>query len=186
MLPDMPVTTLSFAAFGGGGGGSRGGGGGRDLAGAFGGGGGGGGGGRSGGRDLAGAFGGGGRGSGQMSDAQWDRLEKELFGEVKAAGINFDSYDDIPSETSGRDVPDAITSFDDVDIPAEVELCFVQNDETEIITPLLFISVDCSQLCQSQIHKADSSPEALCAHRCCWSRSHGLCSGVKHFSFGCP
>ena len=72
------------------------------------------------GRDLASAFGGGGRGAGQMSDAQWNRLEKELFGEATAAGINFDAYEDIPTETSGRDVPDAITSFDDVDIAPEV------------------------------------------------------------------
>ena len=38
----------------------------------------------SGSRDLASAFGG--RSDSRVSDAQWDRLEKELFGEVSAAG----------------------------------------------------------------------------------------------------
>jgi hypothetical protein len=55
-----------------------------------------------------------------MSDSQWDRLEKELFGEATAAGINFDAYDDIPTETSGRDVPDAIQSFEDVELDPAV------------------------------------------------------------------
>ena len=29
-------------------------------------------------------------------------------------GINFDAYEDIPVEATGRDVPDAISSFDEV------------------------------------------------------------------------
>ncbi|KAL1923738.1 uncharacterized protein VTP21DRAFT_8718 [Calcarisporiella thermophila] len=44
------------------------------------------------------------------------RLERELFGlpddpNRVNTGINFDKYDDIPSEASGRDVPSPVTSF---------------------------------------------------------------------------
>ncbi len=39
---------------------------------------------------------------------------------LHAAGINFDKYDDIPTETSGVDIPDAIESFDSVDLSPEV------------------------------------------------------------------
>lgn len=36
------------------------------------------------------------------------RLEEELFGSQQNTGINFDKYDDIPVETSGKNVPDPI------------------------------------------------------------------------------
>ncbi|KAL1919661.1 uncharacterized protein VTP21DRAFT_1592 [Calcarisporiella thermophila] len=44
------------------------------------------------------------------------RLEQELFGTEENptrqnTGINFDKYDDIPSDVSGRDVPPPVTSF---------------------------------------------------------------------------
>lgn len=40
-----------------------------------------------------------------------ERLEKELFNSTPT-GINFDTYDDIPVEATGENVPDAISSFD--------------------------------------------------------------------------
>lgn len=41
-------------------------------------------------------------------------MERELFGtvddkEVTHTGINFDKYDNIPVDATGRDVPEAIT-----------------------------------------------------------------------------
>ena len=101
----------------------------------------GGGGGSRGGRDLAGAFGGGGRS--QMSDSQWERIEKELFGEVTAAGINFDKYDDIPTETSGQNVPDAIESFDSVDLAPEVHL--FASSKPRLITRILQVAANCAR-----------------------------------------
>jgi len=38
-------------------------------------------------------------------DAPDSRLETELFGNQVSSGINFDKYDDIPVEVSGREVP---------------------------------------------------------------------------------
>ena len=46
-------------------------------------------------------------------------VEKELFA-ARPAGINFNNYDDIPVETSGRDVPAAITSFDESELHASL------------------------------------------------------------------
>eukprot|EP00514_Thraustochytrium_sp_LLF1b_P000544 CAMPEP_0184522052 /NCGR_PEP_ID=MMETSP0198_2-20121128/8063_1 /TAXON_ID=1112570 /ORGANISM="Thraustochytrium sp., Strain LLF1b" /LENGTH=615 /DNA_ID=CAMNT_0026912827 /DNA_START=478 /DNA_END=2323 /DNA_ORIENTATION=- len=131
-----------FRGGGGGGGGYRGGGGGGyDSRGGFGGGGGYndrgrggfGGGGYGGNRGGSSAFGGGGGGGnyggggrggynrvnelgfhGSMEEDK--RLEAQIFGEVKSAGINFDAYDDIPIDTSGVDIPEGINSFDDADI----------------------------------------------------------------------
>lgn len=108
--------------FGGGGGyGGRGGGGGYDRG--YGGGGGGfrsGGGGGGGYRGRGGGYGG------------WDRSnpdDKDPFAEDEATkeeadtlfggentGINFDAYEDIPVEVSGRDAPDPIKSFEDIDL----------------------------------------------------------------------
>ena len=100
----------------GGGGGGYGGGGGGGYRGGGGGGGYGGGGGRGGGREFGSSrsFGGGSRPNaigfhGVLS--RNERLEKELFGECKSSGINFDKYDDIPVETSGENVPDCVTEF---------------------------------------------------------------------------
>jgi ATP-dependent RNA helicase DDX3X len=105
----------------GGGGGSYGGGGG-----GYGGRGGGGGGGC--GRDRGYGGGGGGRGGG----GGWDRSnpdDKDPFAEdenlkVEAdtlfggenTGINFDAYEDIPVEATGREVPEPIAAFSDVDL----------------------------------------------------------------------
>ena len=46
------------------------------------------------------------------------RLEKELFGEVndptkQHTGINFEKYEDIPVEATGKDVPEPVTSFEE-------------------------------------------------------------------------
>ncbi|KAJ3289878.1 DEAD-box ATP-dependent RNA helicase [Rhizoclosmatium sp. JEL0117] len=41
------------------------------------------------------------------------RLESQLYGKQMSSGINFEKYDDIPVETSGNNVPEAITNFDD-------------------------------------------------------------------------
>jgi len=47
--------------------------------------------------------------SGWSGSRNWDtpdpRLELELFGNQVSSGINFDKYDDIPVEVSGREVP---------------------------------------------------------------------------------
>lgn len=48
-----------------------------------------------------------------------ERLEMELFGaaddpKFQLSGINFDNYDDIPVEATGKDVPEGITTFDDL------------------------------------------------------------------------
>lgn len=42
-----------------------------------------------------------------------ERQELELFGTTNT-GINFSKYEDIPVEATGRDVPEHITSFDDI------------------------------------------------------------------------
>lgn len=42
-----------------------------------------------------------------------ERVELELFGTANT-GINFNKYEDIPVEATGRDVPEHITSFDDI------------------------------------------------------------------------
>jgi ATP-dependent RNA helicase DDX3X len=42
-----------------------------------------------------------------------DRLEQELFGTTNT-GINFSKYEDIPVEATGQNVPEHITTFDDV------------------------------------------------------------------------
>lgn len=42
-----------------------------------------------------------------------ERQELELFGTANT-GINFSKYEDIPVEATGRDVPDHITTFDDI------------------------------------------------------------------------
>ncbi|KAI8620221.1 P-loop containing nucleoside triphosphate hydrolase protein [Chytriomyces sp. MP71] len=41
------------------------------------------------------------------------RLETQLYGKQMSSGINFEKYDDIPVETSGNNVPDAVTNFED-------------------------------------------------------------------------
>ncbi|XP_014203304.1 ATP-dependent RNA helicase bel [Copidosoma floridanum] len=84
--------------------------------------------GSSGGGGSGGGGGGGGRynddnrrgGGGKEIDwtiptARDERLELELFGE-KLTGINFDKYDDIPVEASGDNIPEHITSFEDVQL----------------------------------------------------------------------
>lgn len=43
-----------------------------------------------------------------------ENLENELFGKKPSNGINFDSYDDIPVEVTGENLPKAINTFDDL------------------------------------------------------------------------
>lgn len=79
----------------------------------------GGGGGYGGGRDSGpprGGGGGGGGGQRRNEAADWtkpmprnEKLEQELFGTGHGpSGINFDRYEDIPVEATGRDVPKGI------------------------------------------------------------------------------
>lgn len=42
-----------------------------------------------------------------------ERIELELFGTANT-GINFSKYEDIPVEATGQQVPEHITSFDDI------------------------------------------------------------------------
>ena len=56
------------------------------------------------------------------------RIEHELFGDPdnkdrNTAGINFEKYDDIPVEATGKDVPSSITSFAE----AELDALLVEN-----------------------------------------------------------
>ena len=55
---------------------------------------------------------------------------KEVFN-GENSGINFDAYEDIPVETSGNDVPEAIKTFQDIDlgeaINANVRRCKFRN-----------------------------------------------------------
>jgi ATP-dependent RNA helicase DDX3X len=39
-----------------------------------------------------------------------------VFGDHTNSGLNFEAYDDIPVETSGKDCPTALVAFDDVDL----------------------------------------------------------------------
>ncbi|KAL6875788.1 hypothetical protein ACP4OV_013301 [Aristida adscensionis] len=89
----------------------------RPAAGGFGGGGGG------------GSFGGGG-GGGRPRPGRWDRepnpfaadeaaaaaAEPAPFEEHQNTGINFDAYEDIPVETSGREVPPPVSTFAEIDL----------------------------------------------------------------------
>jgi len=45
-----------------------------------------------------------------------ERLERDLFGEVKAAPSNLENYEEIPVETSGNEVPRAIKAFTDAEL----------------------------------------------------------------------
>ncbi|XP_073137914.1 DEAD-box ATP-dependent RNA helicase 37-like [Henckelia pumila] len=40
----------------------------------------------------------------------------DAFGEVENTGINFDAYEDIPVETSGKDVPPPVNTFAEIDL----------------------------------------------------------------------
>lgn len=78
---------------------------------------------------YGGGYGRGGRGRGYNNNRGWERGDDDPFAEDEASkeeadtvfggentGINFDAYEDIPIEATGRDVPDAIKTFDDVDL----------------------------------------------------------------------
>jgi len=48
------------------------------------------------------------------------RLEEELFKQA-STGINFGKYDDIPVDATGNDVPNCITSFDEIELTAIIK-----------------------------------------------------------------
>ena len=50
------------------------------------------------------------------SDAERKKFEDRLFSGMDK-GLNFDKYDNIPVEVSGRDVPPGVERFDDLDLP---------------------------------------------------------------------
>lgn len=59
-------------------------------------------------------------------------LFRELFGSVNT-GINFDSYDDIPVETSGVNCPKPITHFD------ECNFAGILQENIKVLIPHMFI-----------------------------------------------
>ncbi|NP_001168055.2 DEAD-box ATP-dependent RNA helicase 52C [Zea mays] len=82
---------------------------------------------RTGGGSSFGAGGGGGFGGGRArGGARWDRepdpfadsaADAEVpFDEHQNTGINFDAYEDIPVEMSGRDIPPPVSTFADIDL----------------------------------------------------------------------
>jgi ATP-dependent RNA helicase DDX3X len=42
------------------------------------------------------------------------RLERELYKDIKLTGIDFDSYDDIPVDVSGENIPEGVENFETV------------------------------------------------------------------------
>ena len=88
---------------------------------------GGGGGGYGGGRGGGGGYGGGrGGGDGFAKDPYNDPFAKQeqekgeidaIYGSNENTGIDFSTYDDIPVETSGHDVPAPVSSFDELNMP---------------------------------------------------------------------
>lgn len=51
------------------------------------------------------------------------RIEEELFDGVSTSGLNFDKYDSIQIQTLGENVPQPISSFDELNLGA-VLVCF--------------------------------------------------------------
>ena len=48
--------------------------------------------------------------------ARNERMEQELFGSNSSEGINFETYDDIPVEATGSEVPPPIEDFEGVSL----------------------------------------------------------------------
>ena len=82
-------------------------------------------------RDYGGSFsssrrgrGGGGWGGGGREENPFEQKEEEVAADAAFAtpntGINFDAYEDIPVEVSGHDIPQPISSFQDLDLGAAV------------------------------------------------------------------
>jgi len=66
----------------------------------------------------------GGKAAMELSTTPNSILERELFGDQRAemsAGINFDKYNDIPVEMSGRDAPSEIDDFLSADFPEALQ-----------------------------------------------------------------
>lgn len=59
-------------------------------------------------------------------------LSRELFGSVNT-GINFDTYDDIPVETSGVNCPQPITHFD------ECNFAGILQENVKVLIPHTYI-----------------------------------------------
>lgn len=51
-----------------------------------------------------------------------ERLENELFGDVRS-GINFDKYEDIPVEATGRECPPHISEFSESNLSEIINNC---------------------------------------------------------------
>ena len=62
--------------------------------------------------------------------ARNERTEQELFGSNSSEGINFETYDDIPVEATGSDVPTPIEDFEGVSgskMSILIKLCSIYN-----------------------------------------------------------
>ncbi|KAG2440497.1 hypothetical protein HYH02_010375 [Chlamydomonas schloesseri] len=55
--------------------------------------------------------------------AEAEKAEIDALYGAENTGINFDAYEDIPVETSGKDVPPPVHSFEDLQLPA----CMMEN-----------------------------------------------------------
>lgn len=64
-----------------------------------------------------------------------EKLEKQLFKNLSNSGINFDKYDNIPVEASGRNIPDPIETFADSEL-SELSKFNVELAGFKIPTPV--------------------------------------------------
>lgn len=92
-------------------------------------------------------------------------------------GIDFTTYDDIPVETSGKDVPAAINTFDECNLPAAL-IENIRRCKYTRPTPVQRYGepkyVQKSLYCTSHSYNADSCSNT---NRREWSGSHGMRSG---------
>eukprot|EP01138_Halocafeteria_seosinensis_P000332 gb/GECG01000343.1/.p1 GENE.gb/GECG01000343.1/~~gb/GECG01000343.1/.p1 ORF type:complete len:413 (+),score=48.51 gb/GECG01000343.1/:1-1239(+) len=70
------------------------------------------------------------------------RLEQELFGDEAhvTQGINFEKYDDIPIETTGRECPDPLTEFN-ADILGDKMMANIERSSFQKPTPVQKYSI---------------------------------------------
>ena len=69
---------------------------------------------------FGGAWGGGERESDPFAQDDARKKEVDAMFSQENTGINFDAYEDIPVEATGENVPDPISSFEDVELGAEI------------------------------------------------------------------
>eukprot|EP01025_Chloroclados_australasicus_P052987 TRINITY_DN6196_c0_g1_i10.p1 TRINITY_DN6196_c0_g1~~TRINITY_DN6196_c0_g1_i10.p1 ORF type:complete len:781 (-),score=128.45 TRINITY_DN6196_c0_g1_i10:1127-3469(-) len=94
---------------------------------------------------YGGTQGGTGGGRGRMSTygsfaQESDPFQSNDYSAVPNSGINFDAYEDIPVETSGRDVPQPIEKFDDISL-GEVLMGNIRRCKYEKPTPVQKYSI---------------------------------------------